>query len=98
MSGLARWWGPCRHRHPWDERYRCPRRGPFGVCIEHRLERMRWEWRCGTVDVSLDLSNINRPYLLIDNEQRPPSFVSFGFGNGNSDPAFTVTWNRKDNR
>lgn len=82
----------CRHIYRWKTGYpdnRCANATITGVCVEHRLERYRWEHSGRRLYVTLDLSNINRPYLSID-ESRPRTYVSLSWGNRNSDPVFMV--------
>lgn len=87
----------CRHEGWWPE-YRCWHHPiPLvGLCIEHALERLRWEWRPGPFTFRLDLSNINRPYVQVDDD-RPRRWASIEFGNGNSDPVASIYFRwRKD--
>lgn len=85
----------CKFRDShWRADHRCFKRGiVLGVCIDHLLERCRWDLRLGFLRLSVDLSMINRPRLHWD-ECRPISWVSLDYGNGNSDPAFSVGWER----
>lgn len=82
----------CGFTYSWNEHYECPKRTVTGTCIAHRLERLRWERRGRNrwLTVGVDLSNLNRPYVMID-ECRPPRFASIQYGNGNSDPVVDVT-------
>lgn len=58
---------------------------------------MRWqrEGRDHWVTWTADLSNINRPYLMVDDDRqlagRLPRWASFQYGNGNSDPVLSLT-------
>lgn len=66
----------------------------FGRCVNHWLEQWRYEHQGTRVSATLDLSNINRPYLMVD-DSRPVEWVALSFGNGNSDPVWSVTLSRK---
>jgi hypothetical protein len=85
----------CRHRDSWGSRQQCWNRAwpIIGLCTDHTLDRCRWEWRAGPFSLLVDLSNINRPYLSID-EDWPRHYAGIEYGNHNSDPAFTLMWNR----
>jgi hypothetical protein len=90
--------GECRRTYsfnpPRSGPFRCAKRGLFGLCVEHHLERLRWKWKTRRFYVEVDLGNINRPYIQID-EDRPISYVAFSYGNGYSDPVLTLQWNRE---
>lgn len=73
---------------------RCWHRGwVFGLCVEHALERVRFSHHGRHHYVVFDASNLNRPYIQID-QDRPISYIELSWGNGNSDPAFSIGWQR----
>jgi hypothetical protein len=78
----------------WAPGYRCHHRAIFGYCVEHWLDRWRWEWKGKHWHAELDLSNLNRPYLVID-ESRPIEFIALSYGNGNSDPVWSISLSRE---
>lgn len=82
----------CAYRAPWNPSYRCPKRTLGRLCLEHRLERLRWEHQSRRLFVSLNLGNMNRPSLHVDGERE---WVSLSWGNGNSDPVWVVEWHRR---
>lgn len=84
----------CRQRYSWNPRYQCHRRPVFGFCVEHWLDRCRWNWAGRWAYVTLDLSNMNRPYVQVD-EDRPIEYVAVCYGAGNSDPVLMVELHRK---
>lgn len=89
----------CRHRLSWNPSWRCRNRGLPRYCIEHLLDRFRWEWRWGNFRLVVDLSNLNRLILLVDRDRWPgqrPRWWSLDFGNSGCDPAFSIGWERRD--
>jgi hypothetical protein len=45
--------------------------------------------------VSVDLANLNRPYVQVDEERK---WAEVAYGNGNSDPVLSVAWLRRGAR
>jgi hypothetical protein len=86
--------GRCRVRSGINNHDACPRWAVCGRCLTHWLDELRWEWEWQSWSARLDLSNINRPYVQVD-EQRPITWVALSYGNGNSDPVCSVEWNRR---
>ena len=73
-------------------RYECRKRVLLSrVCVEHQLERYRYEaGGDGWFSARLDLSNIIRPYVMIDGDYRIPRWASFQVGDGRSDPVASI--------
>lgn len=69
------------------------------LCVMHAVEqalnwfRFEWRWRHGYA--SVDLSNINRLRLSID-ECRPIRYVELSWGAHGCDPVWAVGWQRRE--
>lgn len=84
----------CRERYSYlNPDFRCWRRTITGLCLDHRLERVRFERIVGSFRIELILGNLPRPRIIIDDE-RPIKWVAFDIGDGSSDPVFSIAWNR----
>lgn len=84
----------CRWKYHAD--YECRHGGwLFGFCTEHALDQLCCDFTLGRLSVSIDVGNVNRPYLQIDDDGDSPSWWAVSFGNGNSDPVLGINWNRK---
>lgn len=84
----------CGYRSSFNPDHRCYRRGLFGRCVTHHLARCRWEWQSAHFYFSIDLSNMNRPQLNVD-EERPIGYVSFDFISDGCDPVVSFGWQRR---
>lgn len=52
--------------------------------------RWRWEWRWRDGGIDVDLTMLNRPYVDWYWHGNERGSLSFAYGNGNSDPIFTI--------
>jgi hypothetical protein len=90
----------CQHRTLVGRELCCwrPSVPVVGLCVNHAIEgalawaRFEWSWR--TFQANLDLTNINRLHLSID-EDRPVQYVSLSWGNAYSDPVWSIGWQRR---
>lgn len=86
----------CKYRLPWNAEWRCHHVGwLFGRCFNHWLEQWRWEHSGTWGGWGLDLSNLNRPYVMYDKDHRIPEWVALSYGNGNSDPVWFIEVHRR---